>query len=135
MQKLSSVFRRECVRFAVVVFASLALSVGAWGQYNASLQGTVTDPSGAGVPNAKVTVTNQATGVTTQTTTSSTGSYTVGQLPPGNYTVTIEANGFQKSETKDVVVLAEQIRGLDMALTVGGSNQTVTVNGATTPLL
>src|SRR6185437_11461259 len=135
MQKLSSLFRRVCVRFSAVLFASLVLALGAWGQYNASIQGTVTDPSGAAVPNAKVTVTNQATGVSTQTTTSSTGSYTVGQLPPGNYTVTVEASGFQKNETKDVVVLAEQIRGLDLALTVGGANQTVTVNGATTPLL
>ena len=135
MQKLSSLFRRVCVRFSVLLFASLALAIGAWGQYNASIQGTVTDPSGAAVPNAKVTVTNQATGVSKQATTSSTGSYTVGQLPPGNYTVTVEASGFQKNETKDVVVLAEQIRGLDLTLQVGGANQTVTVNGATTPLL
>ena len=135
MQKLSSLFRRVCVRFSVLLFASFALAVCSWGQYNASIQGTVTDPSGAAVPNAKVTVTNQATGVSTQTKTSSTGGYTVGQLPPGNYTVTVEASGFQKSETKDVIVLAEQIRGLDLTLTVGGANQTITVSGATTPLL
>ena len=135
MQKLSSVVRQFCVRFSVTIFASLMVAVCAWGQYNASIQGTVTDPSGAAVPNAKVTVTNQATGVSSQTTTSASGGYTVGQLPPGNYTVTVEASGFQKSETKDVVVLAEQIRGLDLTLTVGGANQTVTVNGATTPLL
>lgn len=135
MQKLSSVVRQFCVRFSVMAFASLALAMCAWGQYNASVQGTVTDPSGAAVPNAKVTVTNQATGVSSQTTTSVSGGYTVGQLPPGNYTVTVEASGFQKSETKDVVVLAEQIRGLDVKLTVGGAEQTVTVNGATTPLL
>lgn len=135
MHKLSSLFRRVCVRLSLMAFVSLALAVCAWGQYNASIQGTVTDSSGAAVPNAKVTVMNQATGVSSQTTTSATGFYTIGQLPPGNYTVTIEANGFQKSETKDVVVLAEQIRGLDLTLTVGGANQTVTVNGATTPLL
>lgn len=135
MHKLSSFFRRVCVRLSIMAFVSLALTVCAWGQYNASIQGTVTDPSGAAVPNAKVTVTNQATGVSAQTTTSASGGYTVGQLPPGNYTVTVEASGFQKSETKDVVVLAEQIRGLDVKLTVGGAEQTVTVNGATTPLL
>lgn len=135
MQKLSSVVRRVCVRFSVTIVASLALAMCAWGQYNASVQGTVTDPSGAAVPNAKVTVTNQATGVSSLTTTSTTGFYRIGQLPPGNYTVTVEASGFQKSETKDVVVLAEQIRGLDVKLTVGGAEQTVTVNGATTPLL
>src|SRR5690348_4233907 len=133
MQKLSSVVRQFCVRFSVMAFASLALAMCAWGQYNASVQGTVTDPSGAAVPNAKVTVTNQATGVSAQTTTSASGGYTVGELPPGNYTVTVEASGFSKIETKDVVVLAEQNCGVDVKLTVGGGVKVVTVDGATRP--
>src|SRR5690348_12648495 len=104
MQKLSSVFRRVCVRFAVVVFASLALAVGAWGQYNASIQGTVTDPSGAAVPNAKVTVTNQATGVSSQASTSTTGFYRIGQLPPGNETVTVSGATTPLLQTQDASV-------------------------------
>jgi hypothetical protein len=137
MQMLRSLFSRFafCLRFSLIAFATLTFAVSAWAQYNASIQGTVTDPSGAAVPNAKVTVTNQATGVSAQTTTSSGGTYTVGQLPPGNYTVTVEAQGFQMSKTENVVVLGEQIRGLDVVLTVGQVSQSVTVNGATAPLL
>lgn len=122
-------------RCSVFGFLLLAIAGVASAQYNATIQGTVTDKSGAAVPNAKVTVTNQATQVSAQTTTSSSGGYTIGQLPPGNYTVTVEAQGFEKSETRDVVVLGEQVRGLDISVQVGQVTQTVTVSGATTPLL
>ncbi|HEV2617429.1 MAG TPA: carboxypeptidase regulatory-like domain-containing protein [Candidatus Acidoferrales bacterium] len=121
--------------FIAAVLLIFGASRPAWAQYNAGIQGTVTDNSGAAVPNAKVTVTNQATNVSTQTATSATGFYQVGQLPPGNYTVTVEVTGFQKSQTSDVVVLAEQIRGLNVALQVGQVSQTVTVNGSVAPLL
>jgi len=128
------------VRFRHFLFIAAVIFIfgscrPAWAQYNAGIQGTVTDTSGAAVPNAKVTVTNQATQVSSQTTTSASGFYQVGQLPPGNYTVTIEATGFQKNDTKDVLVLAEQVRGLNISLQVGQVSQTVTVNGSTTPLL
>lgn len=121
--------------FIAVVVLILGSSRSAWAQYNAGIQGTVTDNSGAAVPNAKITVTNQATNVSAQTTTSASGFYQVGQLPPGNYTVIVEATGFQKNQTSDVLVLAEQIRGVNIVLQVGQVSQTVTVNGATTPLL
>ncbi|MGH9732643.1 MAG: carboxypeptidase-like regulatory domain-containing protein, partial [Candidatus Acidiferrales bacterium] len=118
-----------------VVLMIFGSSRPAWAQYNAGIQGTVTDNSGAAVPNARVTVTNQATNVSAQATTSASGFYQVGQLPPGNYTVTVESTGFQKNQTNDVLVLAEQIRGVNIALQVGQVTQTVTVNGATMPLL
>jgi len=121
--------------FIAVVVLILGSSRPVWAQYNAGIQGTVTDNSGAAVPNAKITVTNQATNVSAETTTSASGFYEVGQLPPGNYTVTVEATGFQKNQTSDVLVLAEQIRGVNIALQVGQVTQTVTVNGSTTPLL
>lgn len=121
--------------FIAVVLMIFGSSRPVWAQYNAGIQGTVTDNSGAAVPNAKITVTNQATNVSAQTTTSASGFYQVGQLPPGNYTVIVEATGFQKNQTNDVLVLAEQIRGVNIALQVGQVTQTVTVNGATTPLL
>jgi hypothetical protein len=121
--------------FVFLLGLLMTLSSPAWAQYGASIQGTVTDPSGAAVPNAKVTVTNQDTQISKTTITSSAGFYQVGQLPPGNYTVAIEASGFQVSQTKDVLVLAEQIKGLDIGLRVGQSTQTVTVSGAGQPLL
>jgi Carboxypeptidase regulatory-like domain len=121
--------------FALLLGLLLSLALPAWAQYGASVQGTVTDPSGAAVPNAKVTVTNQATQVSRSATTSSTGFYVVGQLLPGNYTVTVEVQGFQKSVTQNVQVLAEQTRGLNVALQVGQATQTVTISGAAQPLL
>lgn len=131
MVKLCSFFYR-CSFFG---FLLLAFAVTASAQNNAALQGTVTDPSGAAVAGANVTITDQATGTVRQTQTTNTGFYQVAQLPPGQYTVTIEKTGFQKSQTTNVTVLAEQLRGLDVALQVGGTAQTVTVNGANEPLL
>ena len=61
------------------------------------LVGTVTDPQGAVVPGAKVTVTNTATGVTREATTGSDGTYLVNAVPIGTYTVTVEKGGFTKA--------------------------------------
>src|SRR5690349_23881715 len=60
-----------------------------------SIQGTVTDPNGAVVPNANITITNKATGQATKLTSSSTGTYASGALQPGTYEVRIEKSGFQ----------------------------------------
>lgn len=127
--------RSFLLRFLVLTFGLAALALTAAAQNNATLQGTVTDPAGAAVPGATVTVLDQATGTVRQTQTTGTGFYQVAQLSPGEYTVTIEKTGFQKSQTSNVTVLAEQFRGLDVVLTVGAAATTVTVNGATAPLL
>ncbi|HEX2329209.1 MAG TPA: carboxypeptidase-like regulatory domain-containing protein, partial [Candidatus Angelobacter sp.] len=74
------------------------ITAGAWAQStvaSGSIQGTVTDPNGAVVPNASVTITNKDTGQTSKLTTSSSGAYASGALQPGNYQVRIEAKGFQ----------------------------------------
>src|SRR5205809_4040373 len=68
------------------------------------IAGTVTDSTGAVVPDAKVTVTNTATGVMTQSVTSSVGTYTITDLIPGTYTVKIEKPGFQIVVVKTVNV-------------------------------
>src|SRR5690349_14969623 len=64
----------------------------------ASLNGTVTDPSGASVPNAKVTAANTATGLTRTTQTSDAGFYTFTGLPVGAYDVTVDAQGFKTAK-------------------------------------
>ncbi|MBV9267904.1 MAG: carboxypeptidase regulatory-like domain-containing protein, partial [Acidobacteriaceae bacterium] len=69
-----------------------------------TITGTVTDPQGSAVANAKVTITNDATGVTSDTVTTDTGSFTRPALNPGTYTVTVEAPGFQRAEQKNVLV-------------------------------
>lgn len=105
----------------------LALAVPVRAQFKASIQGTVQDPTGAVVPGATITVLNQETGVTTKTVSSNEGFYRVGALPPGRYTVAVEAASFQKSVTKDLLVNAETARGFDVSLKPGAAAETVTV--------
>ncbi|HKT45894.1 MAG TPA: TonB-dependent receptor [Candidatus Acidoferrales bacterium] len=97
-------------------------------QFKASLQGTVVDPSGNAVAAAKVTVTDEATGVSHTVLTSDSGFYRVNQLPPGTYTVAIRASGFKASTSNGVRVEAEQPRGFDVTLQVGDVQETVTVS-------
>jgi hypothetical protein len=104
-------------------------------QFGGSMNGTVTDPSGAVVPGATVKLTNPATQATRTATTNSTGFYTFTELPPGNYAVTVTATGFKEQDFTDVAVTAEQPRGLDVKMTAGGASETVTVNGDQTPIL
>lgn len=127
--------RIRCLILAVLAVI-LGMSAGrACAQYNASIQGTITDKTGAIVSGATVTVTNQATGVTQTTTSTATGFYSVRGLPPGSYTVRAEAKGFQANQATDVVVSAEQVRGLDLTLQLGEVTQEVTVSAATQPAL
>lgn len=95
-----------------------------------TIQGTITDPSGAVVPNATVTATAPATGRTTTQTTSSAGTYVLTALPPGTYVVTVKGQGFPEVRQENVVVNAVSVVGLDLKLHVGGSDQNVTVTAA-----
>lgn len=94
-----------------------------------SVFGTVTDPQGAGVVGAKVTVTNVAKGTVEETTTNDSGNYTVTHLIPDLYNVRIEAAGFKIFEVKNIQVSADASARNDAALTVGDVTQTVEVSG------
>ncbi|HVW77040.1 MAG TPA: TonB-dependent receptor [Alloacidobacterium sp.] len=95
-----------------------------------SVTGTVTDPSGAAVSGATVTATNTATGVSAPTQTNSAGVYTLRFLPIGQYKVTVEATGFDKSTTEPFALEVAQEARIDVKLTVGQVSQSVTVTGA-----
>jgi outer membrane receptor protein involved in Fe transport len=114
---------------------SLAPCELAHAQYGAGLQGTVTDASGAAVAGAKVTLKDQATGVSRDTVTDQAGFYRFSQIPPGTYTATVEASGFRTNVTTDVSIQAELLRGLDLKLQLGQVSQTVTVSGSVVPAL
>ena len=94
-----------------------------------SIQGTVTDPNGAVVPNAAVTITSKATGQTTKFTSSSSGTYASGALIPGEYEVRVEAKGFQ-THVLTVPVQVGNIASGSAKLTLGQSTEVVEVTGS-----
>ncbi len=121
------------VLFLYLLFVATAVRVLA--QFGANLQGTVNDSSGAGIPNATVTLTNNETQRKQATTTSAEGFYRFTGLAPGNYTLSGEAKGFTGKVLPSVAVNAEQTQGVNLTLSPGQITETVTVRGETQPLL
>ncbi|HWY57117.1 MAG TPA: carboxypeptidase-like regulatory domain-containing protein, partial [Terriglobales bacterium] len=106
-----------------IVCTPVALGQAVYG----SVLGTVTDPQGAAVAGAKVTVINQRKGSQDTATTNADGNYSVTHLVPDSYTVRVEAAGFKVSEQKDVVVQADAGARVDLQFQVGGATETVEV--------
>ncbi len=104
-------------------------STGLFGQTGATgaILGTVTDQTGAVVPNAKVTIINTATGVNTVTYSSSAGDFNLSALNPGTYRVTVEAAGFQRTVTSGIVLTVNQKVRADAVLKPGEVTQTVAI--------
>jgi hypothetical protein len=96
----------------------------------AGIQGTVLDSTGASIPNATVTATNNATGVATTRQTTSDGLYTISPIIPGTYTVTATAKGFKQVVQKNFTIDALRITGLNLTLSVGDQSLEVTVTDA-----
>src|ERR1700691_1325981 len=94
-----------------------------------SIQGTITDPSGAVVGGAKISISNKATGRVINTTSTSAGAYTSGALTPGDYTLRVEAPGFKTSQIPVTVEVGVTAPG-NVKLQVGESSQIVQVQGA-----
>ena len=113
---------------AVVLVLSVALVPSASAQaVFGSIFGTVSDPSGAAVPNAKVTVTDVAKGTTDETTTNESGNYSVTHLIPDNYKVRIEGPGFKTIEQDNVIVSADAAARVDAQFQVGSATESVEV--------
>ena len=119
------------LQYCLVVFALLALTCSAFAQVqNGQLTGTVTDPTGAAIGNAKITVTNPATNLSTSSTTNASGNYVVRELPVGTYKVVAEASGFKTVSNADVTVNAGTISHVDFKMTMGQAKEIVEVTGA-----
>src|SRR5579862_8506058 len=118
---------------AIVVIALLVAIPAAAQLTTADILGTVTDAAGAVVPNAKVTVVNTATSVARTAQSNGSGEYVFNLLPPGQYSVTVEATSFRKSVTNVTLVAGERAR-VDAPLQIGETNQVVEVM-ATSPAL
>src|SRR5947207_10768283 len=84
------------LQFCLVAISMLLVALGAFAQIqNGQFTGTITDPSGAAIPNAKVTVTNMGTNLSVTTSSNQSGLYVVRELPVGTYKITAEAQGFK----------------------------------------
>lgn len=118
------------IRFLLIAAIITFLSSSASAQYGASLEGTVTDKSGAVVAGATVTITDQATGVSHSTVTGQSGFYRITGLPPGRYKVDVEAASFKKSSRSDVQVGSEAASAANVTLEGGSASETITVTGA-----
>jgi hypothetical protein len=101
----------------------------------ATLNGTVTDPNGAVLPNATVTATSNETGLSKTATTDESGRYTIPFLQPGTYTIKAGTGGFKQSVLENVKLEVAQTAAIDFALTVGGANEQVEVSSGSSPLL
>jgi hypothetical protein len=128
-------------RFGVVVFF-LAVAILALNSSNVFAQtagtgivvGTVTDPSGAAVPEAVVTLTDTATNSERTATTNATGRYNFPNVPPGNYILTISKAGFRVAKIVNQSVVVGESRTLDVKLDMGSASQVVEVTATNTDL-
>ena len=116
-------------RFVQPLILLLSICALVYGQgFTAAVVGIVTDASGAAVPGVTVTVLNTGTQLKQVTQTDSGGKYTVPQLQPGQYTVTVEAKGFKTATAGPTELQVDQQLHLDFALQVGEVTENVTVS-------
>lgn len=116
-------------RLGIVALAIGLGAVAAIAQVNptGTLTGTITDASHAVVPGAVVQVASATTGLKLQTVTGANGHYSIGNVPPGTYTVAVTAKGFQTAEFQAVTLAANQVYSLNAVLKVGEVSSSVTV--------
>ncbi|MCC6590594.1 MAG: TonB-dependent receptor [Bryobacterales bacterium] len=117
-------------RSIVYLFAVLGCAMVTWGQRtSSSISGTVSDSTGASVPDAQVRATAASTGTVFNAMTNAEGFYVLPQLAPDTYTVRVEKTGFQVYEQKDVLLQVNRPVTVNVAMQVGSANQTVTITG------
>ncbi|MBI3684775.1 MAG: TonB-dependent receptor [Acidobacteria bacterium] len=115
---------------SVVPFAAMLLLAAAASAQVASISGLVTDPSSAPVIGVKVTATNTATNVVTGTLTSQDGRYNLPQLPPGTYSLSLEAGGFAPARRTGIELTVGQIARIDVELQLGSVATSVNVEAS-----
>ena len=114
---------------SLVFMLALAIAPALHAQATGSIAGNVNDKSGSGVAGATVIATTQATGLTRDTRTDSAGHYLLPLLPVGNYTVHVDANGFQSAESINLRLQVDEARELDFSLVPATVVTTVAVTG------
>jgi hypothetical protein len=126
---ISAASETHKIFLALVCALPLFFSSAMQGQATGSFSGNVVDKSGAAVPSASVIVTAQATGLVRSSKTDIAGHYLIPLLPVGNYTVHVDATGFQSAESKDVPLQVDQARELDFSIVPAAVVTSVAVTG------
>jgi hypothetical protein len=119
--------RRACVLLATLFSACFCLTPSTWAQENATITGSVVDPTGAVIPNVAITLTNVATGQTRATASNSSGIYVFSNVGVGRFNLDATTAGFEKFSRTGIDVNTAQTLKEDISLTVGNAAQTVTV--------
>ena len=117
--------KRSIYAVAIILLVS-AVSLHAQ-TTNGSIQGSVTDPNGAAIPGASVTARNLDTGLTQKTTTTEAGIYSLPNLPPGRYAITVEAPDLKKYSQEGVTVATGTAVSLDISMQLGAVSDSITV--------
>jgi Carboxypeptidase regulatory-like domain len=120
---------RRALALTLVLFTLLSVAAYAQ-QYSGTINGTVTDASGASVAGAAITVTNTGTAATYNSTTSDQGVFTFAQLPVGTYDVTVKKSSFKEFVAKGVEVHTSTNTEVNAKLDVGSATETVTVEAS-----
>jgi len=127
LTRVLSVHRRRCPVAPLIAFC-LVLCPRSWAQISATLAGTVTDPSGAAIVGAAVTVRNLETGASRTSTTGDTGQYQILALPVGEYQLSVSKEGFEKEIRTGIRLTVDQQATVDVALQLGPVSQQITVD-------
>ena len=130
--------KKKVFLYSVLLFCFVIFSGTVWAQSNkGSIIGTVKDPNDAVVPNAKVTITNNANGETRETTSNDSGEFAATNLDPGNYKVTVEATGLKTLVLASVTVETNSRVPVDAKFTEvsGVDNSVVTITSDSAPVV
>ncbi len=125
--------RSFCPTLLLITVLLLVRPVGAQSSL-AAINGTVSDSSGAVIPDAQIALTNTDTGTQQQTRSGATGVYTILNIRPGNYVLEVSKTGFATVRKTGIILQVNQTATLDLSLNAGSSEQTVTVSGQLSPL-
>src|SRR5690348_15777186 len=126
IERLAQCVQRNGIRLATMLFVLVGIFATPVFAQDAAIVGTVTDPTGAAVPNATVTITKTDTGQSHRFTSNNDGQYVAPALPIGSYTVEVESGGF-KQLSKSIVLNVNDRARLDFQLEIGAAQERVTV--------
>jgi len=133
LQRRTTNSAQKNLRFSLLLVLTLLFAGAAHAQFRTSVQGVVTDDTGAVVPGATLTLKDNGTNATLTSTSSGSGVFNFNALPADTYTLTVEHAGFQKKVLANLQFIPEQANALTVQLAISGTSQEVTVDASTTP--